>query len=81
MDKDEKDRETGYETNDFIPGTDVLAVERKETGQDAAETTRQYEAAVVLEVVQGPRIPDQSVTDRTESDPKPPRRPKKTQRT
>jgi hypothetical protein len=36
MEEVEKDSEIGYEASDFIPGTNVLAVERKETGQESS---------------------------------------------
>jgi hypothetical protein len=49
MEKKATETEIGYETNDFIPGTDVLAVESKETGQDQVDAERELAARVALD--------------------------------
>jgi hypothetical protein len=53
MEKIQKETEIGYETDDFIPGTDVLAVESKVTEQDVLSAAQPPPAAAVPPIVPG----------------------------
>jgi|GEM_PF-3786656 hypothetical protein len=72
MGKNQRDYVTSEETDDYIPGTDVLGVEKDELPKPTVISDPQEEKPVVRDATPNSAIDDDPVTDRSGRAPNPP---------